>query len=330
MIGVFFAQALIFASTASSNFVEARYPVRILSFDLIREIFSHMDSIDRLSFFLSMTSKEAEIQKLPNLSLSRKQSLQYMTDESIFRVVNACVEFPALHDDFFRHRVEILDEGVASITPGIVRLADTLVELSLKNTQISDLSLLRTHTKLKALVLSNTLVHNLDALRYFRSPLGWLYLSNTRVEDISALGALRHLSYLILDRLEHIVLDLSPLARCTLLKFINLEGTNFHVGSLDMLVDLRNLQLIKIASAQSRNHFLGVIDRAIGNGEGVLGQVTEVKQGALGYPMSIGEKRKIGKLGQHFDVFIFAGGQDSTVYLRRSRYQTLFDHLAND
>lgn len=131
-----------------------------------------------------------------------------------------------------------LNVPISEVTPASLREVD---ELSLRNTQVSDLGPLKDLPILRRLYLNNTQVSDLGPLKTLNT-LGSLDLSSTQVSDLGPLKNLTALGLLSLDGSR--VSDLGPLENLTGLVSLSLDGTEVsNLGPLENLTALAYLYL---------------------------------------------------------------------------------------
>jgi len=115
--------------------------------------------------------------------------------------------------------VNLSDLEIQEIPKELLELADTLVDLYISNTGISDISLLANLTNLKALDLDRTNITDISPLAPLTN-LIWLILRDTNVSDVSPLANLTNLKEINLNYIK--VSDISSLANLTNLEDLGL------------------------------------------------------------------------------------------------------------
>ena len=118
---------------------------------------------------------------------------------------------------------------------------DDVVDISLSETEVGDVSTLAALTNVEGLALGHTQVSDVSPLAELASLEG-LVLSGTPVTDVTPLGGLTNLKRLWLSRTP--ITDVTPLAGLTNLEFLDLQHT--QVSDVRTLVGLKSLRYLAL------------------------------------------------------------------------------------
>ncbi len=132
--------------------------------------------------------------------------------------------------------------------------------VSLRNTQVNDLSPLAELKKLEKLWLINTQVSDISPLAELKNLKG-LSLDNTQVSDLSPLEELKNITFLHLSDMS--VSDLSPLAELKNLKVLWLQY--IPVSDLSAVAELKNLIEFRLHETRGSYEQMQGLRRALPN-----------------------------------------------------------------
>ncbi len=159
---------------------------------------------------------------------------------------------------------------------------------------------------------------DLTPLRELRSPLKYLFLRGTLVQDISAVSTLTELQWLDLDdtsvktveplqanlKLMSLSLrntgvsDVTPLQLLPYLDRLVLDGVNFDLKSLDGLANKYGLYIQLAQRRAYEGSVLQFVREAVNSGEGVLGQARQEGLPEAGIARARGQEG--GEIGELF------------------------------
>ena len=135
---------------------------------------------------------------------------------------------------------------------------DDVVDVTLHNPQVNDVSPLAKLTELKWSDLSDTQVSEVSPLAKL-TKLKWLSLANTRVSDVTSLAKLTNLETLLLHDTQ--VSDVSALAKLTKLEGLYLDNT--QVSEVSPLAKLTKLEYLVLYDTQVSQEAIEQLKKAL-------------------------------------------------------------------